>query len=74
MDNVTKAAQEAERKITWHPMAVTRERREALLGQNAVTIWLRQIYACKRAGTAVCRTRYAYHAAGRGQYTLRTEP
>ncbi len=40
MDNVTKAAPEAERKITWHPTAVTRERREALLGQNAVTIWL----------------------------------
>ncbi len=40
MDNVTKADPEAERKITWHPMAVTRERREALLGQNAVTIWL----------------------------------
>ena len=40
MDDITKTGREEERQITWHPMAVTRERREALLGQTAATIWL----------------------------------
>ena len=40
MEKNKKTGREEERQITWHHMAVTRERREALLGQTAATVWL----------------------------------
>ena len=40
MENQAKDKQEAERQITWHSMDITRERREEMLRQKAVTVWL----------------------------------
>ena len=66
MENHTKENQDDSRQITWHPMDITRERREELLGQKAATIWFTGLSG---SGKSTLANAFEQQLAAKGKHT-----
>ena len=67
MENHTKENQDDSRQITWHPMDITRERREGLLGQKAATIWFTGLSG---SGKSTLANAFEQQLAAMGKHTM----
>ncbi len=67
MENRTKENQDDSRQITWHPMDITRERREELLGQKAATIWFTGLSG---SGKSTLANAFEQQLAAMGKHTM----
>lgn len=67
MENHTKENQDDSRQITWHPMDITRERREELLGQKAATIWFTGLSG---SGKSTLANAFEQQLAAMGKHTM----
>lgn len=56
-----------DRQITWHPMDITRERREELLGQKAAVIWLTGLSG---SGKSTLANALEQQLAEKGRHTM----
>lgn len=67
MENQAKDKQEANRQITWHSMDITRERREEMLRQRAVTVWLTGLSG---SGKSTLANALEQQLAAKGRHTM----
>lgn len=67
MENIAMGNQEDNRKITWHNMDITRERREEMLHQKAATIWLTGLSGSGKSTLANALER---QLAAKGRHTM----
>ena len=67
MENNATGNQEDNRKITWHSMDITRERREEMLHQKAATIWLTGLSG---SGKSTLANALEQQLAAKGRHTM----
>lgn len=67
MENNVIGNQEDNRKITWHNMDITRERREEMLHQKAATIWLTGLSG---SGKSTLANALEQQLAAEGRHTM----
>ncbi len=59
--------QETNRQITWHSMDITRQRREEMLHQKAVTVWLTGLSG---SGKSTLANALEQQLAAKGRHTM----
>ena len=67
MENSITGNQKDNRKITWHNMDITRERREEMLHQKAATIWLTGLSG---SGKSTLANALEQQLAAKGRHTM----